>query len=183
MSKKNVGSLGLDLSLVGTGLVIVVNGKLVAGKLIRSKPSGDLPRNELIRIRDIVGDIADFLEKHRTQLNIACIENLAFMARNTTALVQLSALNYMTRALLFDHGIPFVMVAPTSLKKFITGKGNSDKNVMMMQIYKDYGHTFLDDNLADGFALAAVGTALLEKPINKITQAQEEVLGLLKKQI
>ena len=181
MAKKNIVSVGLDLSLTGTGIVVLTNGKLTRKELIRSKPVGDRPTDELQRIRKIVSDIGGILSEYDP--TVVCIEGLAFMARNTSALVQLAALNYMIRAIIFDRAIPFYIVAPTSLKKFITGKGNSDKNVMMMDIYRDYDLQFVEDNQADGFELAAVGAALLETPINKLTVPQKEVVELIKKQI
>ena len=178
---KNIISLGLDLSLVGTGVVILKNGKLVKKELLKSKPSGDKPINELKRIRKIVESLEFITSEHMP--DIAVIEGLAFMARNSTALVQLSALNYMTRAMLDDYNIPFIIVAPTSLKKFITGSGASKKDVMLIETYKRYGVSLLDDNICDGFGLAQVGLALLGGNSKATNKLQEEVLELLKKQI
>jgi Holliday junction resolvasome RuvABC endonuclease subunit len=69
------------------------------------------------------------------------------------------------------------------LKKFITGKGKGDKDMMMMEIYKQYGHEALDNNEADAFGLAACGLAVMGTPLKKITKPQEEVITLLKKQL
>ena len=108
MKSKNIKSLGIDLSLVGTGIVLLNNGKLEKKRLIKSKPLGDLPVDELKRILQIVEDIELIVTDDLPM--IAVIEGMAFMARNTTALVQLSALNYMTRTLLFNYKIPFIIV-------------------------------------------------------------------------
>lgn len=180
MAKSKTISLGLDLSLTGTGVIILEGGKIVKQHLIKSKPVGDLPLNELIRIRKIIYEIESvLLEKLPT---VAVIEGLAFMVRNATALVQLSALNYMTRELLHKYGVPFVIVAPTSLKKFITGSGGSKKDVMLMETYKRYGVTILDDNENDAFGLAKIGEEMFGKQ-DKLPVFQQEVLSLLKKQI
>jgi len=178
---KTLKTLGLDLSLVGTGLISLKDGEIEVQKLIKSKPVGDKPINELIRIRKIVSDIEDVLSDMDNLPDLACIDGMAFMARNTTALVQLSALNYMTRALLADYNIPFVIVAPTSLKKFITGSGASKKDVMLIEMYKRYNVTILDDNENDAYGLAQIGKALKEK--EELTKFQQEVVDLLKKQI
>jgi len=179
--------MGLDLSLTGTGLIILDGDTIIKRTLIKSKPTGDLPINELHRIRRIVSEIEleilNFDEKEIPPINVAVIEGLAFMVRNATALVQLSALNYMTRALLEDHKIPFVIVAPTSLKKFITGSGASKKDVMLMETFKRYGVSILNDNECDAFGLAKIGESLLSKSNNKLPEFQQEVLNLLKKQI
>jgi Holliday junction resolvasome RuvABC endonuclease subunit len=183
---KIIRSIGLDLSLVGTGVVILENGKIVAQELIKSKPVGDKPIDELERIRKIVRQINDSVSRNGPYADevglIAVIEGLAFMAKGTS-LVQLSALNYMTRAMLAEHYIPFVIVAPTSLKKFVTGNGASKKDVMLIETYKRWGVTILDDNVNDAYGLAQIGLALLGGNSKATNKLQGEVLSLLKKQL
>lgn len=182
---KTIVSLGLDLSLVGTGAVLLADGKLLAQQLIKSKPVGARPIDELERIRKIVREIGDFVvtKDESGCMDIAVIEGLAFMARNSTALVQLSALNYMTRAMLADYGIKFIIVAPTSLKKYVTGNGASKKDVMLMEVYKRWGVSIMDDNVCDAYGLAQIGLALLDGNSKATNKLQEEVLSLLKKQL
>lgn len=50
-----------------------------------------------------------------------------------------------------------VVVPPNSLKKFVTGKGNAKKNEMLLGVYKQWGQSFSDDNVADAFALRMFG--------------------------
>ena len=179
---KNITSLGLDLSLVGSGLIILKNGKITKQKLIKSKPVPDgRPIDELKRIKNIVEEIETIIAEDLP--NIAVIEGLAFMVRNATALVQLSALNYFTRSMLMDYHVPFVIVAPTSLKKFITGSGVAKKDVMLIETYKRYGVSILNDNECDAYGLAQVGLALLGGNSKTTTKLQEEVTSLLKKQL
>lgn len=182
MAKKNIIAIGLDLSLTGTGVIVLNDGKIVEQKLIKSKPVPDgKPIDEVIRIRTIVDQISELVSKNKP--DIAVIEGLAFMVRNATALVQLSALNYFTRLMLMNCDVPFIIVAPTSLKKFITGNGASKKDVMLMETFKRYGVTILDDNENDAYGLAQVGLALLGGNSKSTTKLQEEVLSLLKKQL
>ena len=179
-------TVGLDLSLTKSGYAIVKDdGTVLASGVIKSKPVGDKPIDELRRIQKIVNDIKKVILPHEMdgEIELVAIEGLAFMARNTTALVQLSALNYMVRAMLADGKLPFVLVAPSSLKKFITQKGNADKNQMMMQVFKDYNFTSMDDNICDAYSLAVCGLALLGHPLRKITVPESEVLALLTKQL
>jgi len=181
---KTITSLGLDLSLTGTGVVILRDGKIIKQHLIKSKPVGDKPIDELNRILKIVSEIKN--EITATSIDIAVIENLAFGVKNATSLTQLAALNYFVRNMLaHDCGyeIPFVLVAPPSLKKFITGSGNAKKDVMLIETFKRYGVTILDDNVCDAYGLAQVGLALLDGNSKAIIKLQEEVLTLLRKQI
>lgn len=55
-----------------------------------------------------------------------------------------------------------LVVPPTSLKKFVTGKGNAKKNEMLLGVYKKWGQSFADDNQADAFALEMFGLAYLD---------------------
>ena len=183
MAKKHITSLGLDLSLVGTGFVILTDGKIVDQGLIKSKPAGDRPIDELKRIQKIVADIDDNLQTLSSlDIDIAVIEGLAFMAQGTS-LVQLAALNYMVRAMLADYGIPFVIVAPTTLKKFIASNGAAKKDAMMLETFKRYGVSILDNNICDAYGLSQVGLALLGGNSKPTTKLQEEVINLLNKQL
>ena len=181
MSKKTIISLGLDLSLVNSGIVLLENGKIIKQKSIKSKPVGDKPIDELKRIQKIVSEIEDIVSEYNPTISV--IEGMAYMVTKTSSLVQLGALNYFTRAMLADYNIPFIVVAPMTLKKFITGKGNADKEVLMMMVYRDYKEQILDNNLVDGFALSLIGAALLGNPVKKMTIPQEDVIKLLKKQL
>jgi len=178
-------TVGIDLSLTGTGVVILKDGNILDKKLIKSKPSGDKPKDEVIRLKNIVKDIYNTIflnDKIGLPFpDLVAIEGIAFMARNTGSIMQLAALNYMTREIVNDKNIPFVMVAPTTLKKFITGKGIGPKDVMMLDIYKKYHVSFTDNNLADAFGLAKVAEALLGD--DKHTKRQEETINILKKQL
>lgn len=182
MPKNNIISIGLDLSLTGTGVVVLNDGKTIEQKLIKSKPTPDgKPIDEVQRIEKIVSEILLIVKEYNPV--IAVIEGLAFMVRNATALVQLSALNYMVRAMLMANDIQFIIVAPTSLKKFIASNGAAKKDAMLLETFKRYGVTILDDNVCDAYGLAQVGLALLGGNSKITTKLQEEVLSLLKKQL
>lgn len=168
--------LGIDPSLTGTGYVYLSKGSIEKKDLIKTKPSGESRVSEVKRLA-LIRDSFD-----PKGLDMAVIEGLAFMAKNTTAVMQLAALNYMIRERLVQNNIPFVVVAPTTLKKFITGKGVGPKDQMMMEVYKRYGVTITDNNLCDAYALAQIGIALLDKS-SKVTKFQKEVLAVLKPQM
>lgn len=50
-----------------------------------------------------------------------------------------------------------IIVQPTSLKKYVTGRGNGiQKNQMLLQVFKKWGVEFPDDNAADSYGLAHI---------------------------
>jgi len=54
-----------------------------------------------------------------------------------------------------DLAYPLV-IPPTSLKKYITGKGRVDKNQILLQVYKKWDVEFNNDNAADSYGLARI---------------------------
>lgn len=182
-------SIGIDLSLTKTGYAIVSSGGedgkgiVISSGVIKSKPCGDLPIHEITRISKILDELNEKVNDGVDQdPDIVAIEGLAFMAKGTS-LVQLAGLNYMLRASLMISDWKFIIVAPTTLKKFITGSGKGDKDMMMLNVYKNYGFDSLDNNEADAFALAACGLATIGSPICKLGAPQKEVINLLSKQL
>jgi crossover junction endodeoxyribonuclease RuvC len=179
-------TIGIDLSLTGTGICAINDGKIFISKLIKSKREGDTPTLEIERMDGIVDeairDVLIYDASGEVCVDLVLLEGISYMSKNTTALSQLSGLSYMVRSRLSLLDIPFVIVAPSTLKKFITGKGNSPKDIMMMEIYKGWGETITNNNIADAFGLAMVGQYLLD-PKTKMEQHQKEVINLLKKQI
>lgn len=179
--------IGLDLSLQSTGLVILnEKGKIVKQELIKSKKDGEKPVDELRRLMQIREEIFRHIDETKeiktNDTLYYAIEGLAFAVKNTTSLVQLAALNYMIREWIEYNEDTFIIVYPTSLKKFITGTGNAKKDVMMMTIYKNYGETFTDDNICDAYSLSVLLMSLINNAKSK-NKFQSETIDLLKKQL
>lgn len=63
----------------------------------------------------------------------------------------------IVRLLIWEKGIPYVVVAPTKLKKFALGSGNKgEKGLVMVEVFKRYGITVEDNNQADAIVLADI---------------------------
>ena len=87
----------------------------------------------------------------------AVIEGYAYGNRYT--LVSLVEISTAYRLLLRRIGVPYVVVAPTMLKKFFTGKGNANKEAMLTVAKDEWGFAGTD-NEVDAFALALFGACL-----------------------
>jgi len=170
---------GIDPSLTGTGIVILSEGEIVEKKVIKSKPSGKAPLAEIERLLEIKARVKMDLEKYN--VTFVLIEGMSYMSKKTRSIIQLAALNYIIREYLAIKRIPFIVVAPSTLKKFVTGKGIAHKEVMLLETYKRFGETFTDNNACDAFALAKCGSALLGE-MEKLTKPQKEVIKLLEEQ-
>ena len=71
-----------------------------------------------------------------------------------------------------------MIVPPTSLKKYVTGRGTGvQKNQMLLQVYKKWNVEFPDDNAADSYGLAHIvsgkGSMAYEKEIYEKLQTAE----------
>lgn len=176
-------SIGIDPSLAETGFCVIdFKKKTCFSGTLETPPKKDkMPVSEISRMKNIVDKIEEITEGKKSF--VLTIEGISLSSRNTNVLAQLCGLNYMIRDRfydLFSEGRIYI-VPPTTLKKFITGKGNSKKEMMLLETYKKYGVSFSNNNMADAFGLAKIGEALINEQI-KLTKPQSEVIEMLKKQ-
>lgn len=76
---------------------------------------------------------------------------MAHMLGELGAIVKLTCYEELDK---FEGKYPYI-IPPTTLKKYITGKGTGvQKNQILLNVYKKWGVEFNDDNAADSYALA-----------------------------
>lgn len=155
----NLYFAGIDASFTGTALTIIdSDGNVKKQSLISTKPNDKDPHdieNRIITITQKLNLIRnyDYVDEGEENKCIVCIEDISFGSKGSSA-AQLAALNYHIRIFLVENGIEFTSVAPTKLKKFVTGDGRAQKNLMLKEVYKKWGADLNDDNSADSYALA-----------------------------
>jgi Holliday junction resolvasome RuvABC endonuclease subunit len=118
---------------------------------------------DLARMEYMLEEVIGLLPGTRAvwpQTVFVVIEGLAFSGRGSYAL-QLAGLGYMLRREFRNAGIAYREVAPTQAKKFLTGKGNCDKNLILKEVFKRYHIDVDDDNIADAVNFNMIGRALL----------------------
>lgn len=112
----------------------------------------------LKNIRKFLQDIIEGLNRDGFKVVDSAIEAYAFsrqlahMAGELGATVKLT-LDMVCRGT--DAQYPMI-VGPTVLKKFVTGKGNVEKNQMLLNVFKNWGIEFTDDNACDSYCLARI---------------------------
>lgn len=148
--------LGLDISLSATGWALIEpSGHLLAMGTIKSKPDAD----RFARFDKILKTIKQVGSLKLLQLVV--IEGYSF--NSFGKVFDIAELSGIIKYEFWKNAIHFVEIPPNTLKKFVTGKGNSDKNVMMQKAYKQWGIEFADDNACDAFCLAKYGHANYEE--------------------
>lgn len=102
------------------------------------------------RLKNIQSYMLDVLVDY-TIIDVA-MEGYAFGSQMANMLGELGGMVKMT---LRDFGIYPLIVPPTNLKKYVTGKGTGiPKSQMLLHVYKKWGVEFADDNAADSYSLA-----------------------------
>jgi len=170
--KKTKVYVGLDISISGTGVSLFDNkGKHIKTYVIErsfaerargivSTKMVDEFKIDSLTIRKKVKGVVDLkrrfsfmnylateeaikfiMKKHKVTHSI--IENYAF-SRHSKATTKLAELGSLIRKRLLLMGIRFLEVTPQSNKKFVTGKGNSPKDVLLQKVFKKWGEEFED---------------------------------------
>ncbi len=170
--------VGIDPSLTGTGIVVLRGGEVELAETIKTKSSVSL----INRVSVIYRTIANILEE--TTPSLIVIEGFSYGSRGR-AVFDIAYLGWRIREELErirkQNGIPWMNIPPAQLKKFATGKGTANKEVIMQQVYKRWGFEASDNNIADAFVLAQIGRACLGH-IERLTTFQEDVLKVLRKE-
>lgn len=111
--------------------------------------------------------------------DIIVLEGYAYGVARGNSAISMGELGGIVRFALAEMDAAPVVIPPAKLKKFITGKGNANKEIVLLELYKRFNVDVptSDEGDATGLALmAAVGCYDLQCRIPKVNfQALEEV--------
>jgi Holliday junction resolvasome RuvABC endonuclease subunit len=83
------------------------------------------------------------------------------------------------RLALYDHlAQPIVEVPPSSLKKYLTGRGNADKDLMLSTATRRFDRVLNNDE-ADALALWAMAMDAYGHPVIQVPQAHRKALDVI----
>jgi len=144
---------GIDPSFKGLGLILLDNNiDIIENHLITTKPTKSEYDIEF-RVKDILCHLTVILSKYNRHNLIIYIEGVSFNSKGQST-VQQAVLNYSIKMWLMDNNITYKSIPPTSLKKFVTGTGKCQKDLILLKIYKKFGIEFDNNNIADAYGLA-----------------------------
>jgi Holliday junction resolvasome RuvABC endonuclease subunit len=163
--------IGIDLSLTGTGVCLLRDG----GRELRTINTTAKTRTEdrLITIRRAIAQECVYIDA-------AIIEGLSYGSVGG-AQAERSALHWIVRVDLHQLGVPYVVVTPMSLKKFVCGTAKAEKSMMIREVFRRWNVEAANDNEADAAALAHLGLVYYGQAEHQ-TVAQQEVVFKLKKE-
>lgn len=158
--------IGLDLSLTSTGM-----SDGVQHRAVQTGPDEDMEP----RLHRLVSSVCSFARGNETfpqQADLAVIEASAFSRNMQKGHEELAALRYMVRHGLWQLGIPFALVPPSTLKLYTAGHGKATKAEMVSALAARHGLDLSAVKVKDGrydqadaFALAAMGYAWIGSPL------------------
>lgn len=146
--------VGIDPSFSGTGLIILNSkNELLCEKLISADKIKNNPHEIEERMISIVNNISSFLEPYKNDIKLVYIEEISYGSKGQK-IAEMAALNYQIRLFLYQNNYIYKAIPPTVLKKFVTGTGRCQKNLMLLKCFKKFGIEFNDDNICDAYCLA-----------------------------
>jgi crossover junction endodeoxyribonuclease RuvC len=187
--------IGIDPSLSGTSLVALKNGEHKISLNIKTKKEASVKgkkqsQNENLierftRLRYIYKETLKFLLK--TNPEAIAIEGYGFAGSNlstqaeVTGVISMAIMEFIEKS---KNEIHFFVIPPTSVKKFVTGKGNCDKNLVLKEIFKKWNFDTNNDNEADAYSISKICQELFHyKKTNtffsKLNKTEQEVLKQL----
>lgn len=165
--------VGLDVS-THTGIVVMDH----SGKVLLTQ-EWNFPSSGMTRVWKFYDKATALIADYYPELVV--LEGYGYAGPSPHTLVTLVEIGTAIRMVLDQTtDLKVVEVAPTALKKFVTGSGQAKKDSMMLEIYKRWGFETKNNNVADAYGLARVGHGILHP--EGLTKFQIEVISKLKQE-
>jgi len=174
---KAIKSLGIDASTSATGVVLLTTTggqtpcRLLEIELKSKQPAG------AARNRELVTAMMELIHTHKPDKIV--IEGYSLNLKNASSIVPLVELGGLLRFCLHLDGLSWYDPTAPEVKKFVTGKGNAPKDIVMMNVLKRWGHESKTNNTADAYACAAMGLAVVNQ-LPGITVDMRLIAGKMK---
>lgn len=141
--------LGLDLSLRETGFTIINNDYEVVVAKTLSVPQKGTER--LFFLESLLTGSIPY-----EGINLVCIESPAY-GIEAGQLHSLGKWAGIVELHLWKTGLKFLYAAPSQVKKYASGSGkNVTKDLVLLDVYKNFGEEFRNNNIADAYVLSRI---------------------------
>ena len=165
---------GLDLSLTGSGVVVIGEDYSI---LHKCKLHVDALKSE--RLYLLEGLLLKILEDF-PKVDMACIESPAYNDKGK--LFEIGEWNGVVKLNLFKRGIPYIVAAPSQLKKYVLGVGDVEatKDLIILDVFKKFGVEIRENNIADAYVLSRIAHDYVIGDNSELKTYQKEVLAKIK---
>jgi Holliday junction resolvasome RuvABC endonuclease subunit len=168
---------GIDISLTATGLCAasglarstVGSGLTVETASIRVGTSIRGPA----RLATLSRAIWQWMQARQEARpgDLYVVEGYAFSRSHAHSMGEIGG---CVRKLIWESGGNLLIVPPSVLKKFVTGKGAGEKSAVIKHVYQRWGFDSDDDDQCDAFGCAVIG--LLDRMQSKLTEVERAML-------
>ncbi len=165
--------VGLDLSLTATGVALPAGRTLTIGPKLKGCLRLAYIRNEVM---EHCAPVEATEPEWHMDAPLVVVEGYSFSSRNSHAHA-LGELGGVIRLALHEHGVPYVDVPPSNLKKYATGKGNANKGEMLAAAIRRLDYQGASDNEADALWLRAMGLDALGCPVVEMPAVNRSALA------
>lgn len=144
--------LGCDLSLTGSGLVVIdANYKIIDSTLLSTPLTG------VERLAFLKKKFVDFISNYK--ITQAAVEGGAY--NEIGRIYQIGQWAGVAHLILFENNISFFEVPPLRVKKYVSGQGRKvTKQLVILDVYKQFKEEIRDDNIADAYVLSRIARDL-----------------------
>lgn len=165
-------SVGLDLSLVSSGLGEVVDGAASVGRVQVPRLRGHE------RLSEITGKVFAFCDG----ADLVVLEGPAYGSLGQRGHHERAGLWWLVAHGLHERGVRYAVAAPAARCLYATGKGNASKDHVLVSVVRRYRSVAVGGNdEADALVLAAMGWHLLTGvplvPLPQANMAAVEKVG------
>jgi len=144
--------IGIDASYTSTGLIVMDETlEIKKQQNLAFNKKGTECEERLIMVKHQLVD--PIISMHYNFDIKVAIEGPSFASKGAYIL-QMGALNFFIRYWFKLEDVDYTVVTPGELKKFVTGKGNAKKDMMLLHVFKKWGIEFSNHDLADAYSLA-----------------------------
>jgi len=161
--------VGLDLSITATGVATVRDdGKYTTRSVVPGVKRKGHDRLEFVLQGIFTAEVK--------MANAAVVEGPSFGSNRPGYHVNAGLWWHVTHRL-WLHGIPYVVVAPTVVKMYATGNGQSGKDAVLMSAARKFPQFDGDNNEADALWMAALFLDWSETPLVGLPQKHRRALA------
>lgn len=172
--------VGLDISLKGPGVCVVEGnprskcGEQLEAEAAKIRIGEDLRGPQ--RLAVVTESLVSWLHSRAALCprQLFVMEGYAF--GQAGAAHSLGEIGGCVRRELWAAGANLIVVPPSTLKKYVTGRGVGDKNIVMKVVYKRWGFDSDDDNECDAFGAAMLGLVDAALHKDEWQNAEREIL-------
>lgn len=168
--------IGLDLSLTATGLAVIdgYNGSGTGSTQVVSAERGQTGHRRLAYLSGYILGVAEGYE----EIPLVVVEGPSFgSTAGQRGHHERAGLWWLVTQQLWQARIPTAVVPPASLKRFATGKGNANKDQVLLATARRFPYFVGGNDEADALWLAAMGADHLGHPIVAMPEAHRAALA------